>query len=44
MFKEKKYCKTVIAILLAFCLTFANCFTLFANISLAAEKNLGKQA
>ena len=44
MFREKKYCKTVIAILLVFCLTFANCFTLFTNISLAAEESLGKQA
>ena len=44
MFREKKYCKTVIAILLVFCLTFANCFTLFTNISLATEESLGKQA
>lgn len=44
MFREKKYCKTVIAILLVLCFTFANCFTLFTNISLATEKSLGKQA
>lgn len=44
MFKGKKYCKTVIAILLVFCFTFANCFTLFTNISLATEESLGKQA
>lgn len=44
MFKEKKYCKTVIAILLVFCFTFTNCFTLFTNISLATEESLGKQA
>ena len=44
MFKEKKYCKTVIAILLVLSFTFANCFTLFTNISLAAEESLGKQA
>ena len=44
MFREKKYCKTVIAILLVLCFTFANCFTLFTNISLATEESLGKQA
>lgn len=44
MFREKKYCKTVIAMLLVFCFTFANCFTLFTNISLATEESLGKQA
>lgn len=43
MFREKKYCKTVIAILLVLCFTFANCFTLFTNISLATEESLGKQ-
>ena len=44
MFRERKYCKTVIAILLVICFTFANCFTLFTNISLATEESLGKQA
>lgn len=44
MFKERKYCKTVIAILLVLCFTFANCFTLFTTISLATEESLGKQA
>lgn len=43
MFKERKYCKTVIAILLVLCFTFANCFTLFTTISLATEESLGKQ-
>lgn len=43
MFKERKYCKTVIAILLVLCFTFANCFTLFTTISLATGESLGKQ-
>ena len=43
MFKERKYCKTVIAILLVLCFTFANCFTLFTTISLATDESLGKQ-
>lgn len=43
MFKERKYCKTVIAILLVLCFTFANCSTLFTTISLATEESLGKQ-
>ena len=44
MFKEKKSGKAIVAIILVMCLTFANCFTLFSNLSYAADEALGKQA
>lgn len=44
MFKEKKSEKAIVAIILVMCLTFANCFTLFSNLSYAADETLGKQA
>lgn len=44
MFKERKSGKAIVAIILVMCLTFANCFTLFSNLSYATEENLGKQA
>lgn len=44
MFKEKKSGKAIVAIILVMCLTFANCFTLFSNLSYATDETLGKQA
>lgn len=43
MLKEKSGYKKIIATCLIFCFVFANAFTIFANISYAESKEIGKQ-